>query len=292
MKGEAWKHAVNALCAAIMVLSYVGSALYMQLYQFDNINGPALSVYAVHSSYVLYVVPWAVIHYFERKKTAHKTTEEEDHDGHNTVSSGYIESEETTGLLSKGDDVPKVESKKSFTWKGWIIRVAILSTLSYTFEWTWYLSLRRTPASINVSIYNTSSAFVYIFSLFMLGEVFSFLKAFAVCLCVVGSIVVALLGDGTPSQLLSESSQPGGDEQRGDWLGYLELMLSVFLYSLYTVLYSKICVDPTQPNSIANSFKTSWLIGMCTIVIDWVFAVISYYQASMCTHAATSLLLR
>ena len=308
-KSGSWKHAVNALCALVMVLSYVGSALYMQLYQFDNINGPALSVYAVHSSYIMYIIPWLVIRYFERRNASRSTGDgasasangngNDDEEG----GIGLTGQDESTGLLddeasdgaddSENENVDVVAAataapKKAFTWKDWLIRVAFLSTLSYLFEWTWYLSLRRTSASINVTIYDTSSAFVYVLSLVMLGEVFSFTKAFAVLLCVVGAIIVAILGDGTPSKQLSGSASfsfsfssegegEGEGESVGDWLGYLELMLSVFLYSLYTVLYSKICIDPTQPSSIANSFKTSWLIGGCTIVIDWVFVLISYY---------------
>lgn len=284
-KSGTWKHAVNALCALVMVLSYVGSALYMQLYQFDNINGPALSVYAVHSSYVMYIIPWLIIRYFERKSTGANASNNGDEEG----DIGLTKQDESTGLLDDenidDDDANEstgavVASPKGFTWKDWIIRVAFLSTISYLFEWTWYLSLRRTSASINVTIYDTSSAFVYVLSLIMLGEVFSFTKAFAVLLCVIGAIIVAILGDGTPSKQLSGSSLFSSElesETVGDWLGYLELMLSVFLYSLYTVLYSKICIDPTQPSSIANSFKTSWLIGGCTIVIDWVFVLISYY---------------
>lgn len=287
-KTEAWKHAVNALCAIIMVLSYVGSALYMQLYQFDNVNGPALSVYAVHSSYILYIIPWILIRYYERKKSLNvepssssEISLDEKHD------SNIEKQNENTNLLEKDSkeetdetvDINDTVPQKAFTWKDWIIRVAFLSTVSFLFEWTWYLSLRRTSASINVTIYDTSSAFVYILSLIMLGEIFSFIKSFAVLLCVIGAVIVAIFGDGTPSKQNSTSSfsSDNDNESIGDWLGYLELMLSVFLYSLYTVLYSKICIDPTQPNSIANSFKTSWLIGICTLLIDWIFVVFSYY---------------
>lgn len=302
-KSEAWKHAVNVLCAIIMVLSYVGSALYMQLYQFDNINGPALSVYAVHSSYIMYIIPWLVIRHIERKKASRGTEASNDTDDNNDadveLGTSTTKSTESTGLLDKGANEADDEREEAmntdtdtegemaaflpqpFTWKDWILRVAFLSTVSFLFEWTWYLSLRRTSASINVTIYDTSSAFVYILSLIMLNEVFSFTKAFAVLLCVIGAIIVAILGDGTPSKHYSVSSSYSSfvteSETVGDWLGYLELMISVFLYSLYTVLYSKICIDPTQPNSIANSFKTSWLIGICTLLIDWVFVLFSYY---------------
>jgi len=62
--------------------------------------------------------------------------------------------------------------------------------------YTWFASLPLTSVSANTAIYNSSAAFVFIFSIFLVKESITVLKVIAVVVATGGVIIVSLFGSG------------------------------------------------------------------------------------------------
>jgi len=71
------------------------------------------------------------------------------------------------------------------------VRYGILSVIGLISGWTWYVSIPRTELAANTSIYQSSIAFVYIFSVLILKEKTKWYKTFSVFLCIGGVALVA-----------------------------------------------------------------------------------------------------
>jgi len=71
------------------------------------------------------------------------------------------------------------------------VRYCILSVIGLISGWTWYISIPRTELAANTSIYQSSIAFVYIFSVLILKEKTKWYKTFSVFLCIAGVALVA-----------------------------------------------------------------------------------------------------
>jgi drug/metabolite transporter (DMT)-like permease len=94
--------------------------------------------------------------------------------------------------------------------------------------WSWYLSLPRTTVELNNTVYQSSAAFVYVLSIFMLGEPFSAQKTAAV-LVSVGGVAACSFGGGSSS---SAASHP-------EPVGYMFVVISTLCFAVYEVLYAR-----------------------------------------------------
>ena len=115
-----------------------------------------------------------------------------------------------------------------------------LFPLMWLAAYLWYVSLRQTLVSANNAIYQSQCVFVYIVSLFVLGEKFDIKKVGVLALCVAGVVLVVFTAskstETTPTTPSSSSSGkvPAAPVKIKETLwGYLALLLGVVAFALY-----------------------------------------------------------
>eukprot|EP00164_Ancoracysta_twista_P016012 GFYU01026694.1.p1 GENE.GFYU01026694.1~~GFYU01026694.1.p1 ORF type:complete len:443 (+),score=66.93 GFYU01026694.1:147-1475(+) len=139
-------------------------------------------------------------------------------------------------------------------------------TMGILFMATMYcymLSLQFTAPGTAVLLFNTSPAFVYCLSLYILNDDFASLKVLAVCVTVSGVAVISF-GDADP-----ESASVGG---KISWLGDIMAGFSSFGWSLFCVLFAKKFGDAS--GLFINGFFTS--MGYFAILMTPVVIVFHY----------------
>jgi drug/metabolite transporter (DMT)-like permease len=114
------------------------------------------------------------------------------------------------------------------------IVAVLLSSLGAFNGFSWYLSLPKTLAAANNAIYQSASAFVFVFSIFLLGERATAQKGLAVVFSVIGVVVVSLAPNGVSTDPNIEPS----------FVGYLWVLASTVGYGLFEVLYSRYTEQP------------------------------------------------
>jgi drug/metabolite transporter (DMT)-like permease len=133
------------------------------------------------------------------------------------------------------------------------IVAVLLSSLGAFNGFSWYLSLPKTLAAANNAIYQSASAFVFVFSTFLLGERATPQKGLAVLFSVVGVVVVSLAPTGVSTDPNIEPSV----------VGYLWVLASTVGYGLFEVLYSRYTEQPiTRAADIwSRSFVSSHAVA-------------------------------
>ena len=154
----------------------------------------------------------------------------------------------TSFVTPASKDIEK-DHRGAFSWKSYFILTGWVSLISITCRATWYYSLSHTNAAANSAIFQTSSAWVYVFSLGVLGEVIDYVKITALVLGIGGSAMVAVFN--------SSESEKGVDQ---NIFGYFQLLLSVLTYALFQVAVKKYGASQVDPHPQMNSLR---LCGMC-----------------------------
>ena len=135
--------------------------------------------------------------------------------------------------------------------KNWMmIKLALaLFPLMWLAAYLWYVSLRSTLVSANNAIYQSQCVFVYIVSMFVLGEKFDLHKVGVLALCVVGVALVVFAADNStdnasnttlvPATAPSSSSHAGPMKIKQTLWGYTALLLGVVAFAFYEVIFKK-----------------------------------------------------
>jgi len=143
-------------------------------------------------------------------------------------------------------------------WGFWFRRIKMVcpfSLVAFGAGYTWYLSLQHTTISLNTTVYNANVAVVFVLSVFLLKEHVSLIKVVAVLFCGGGVVLEAFAP--TPSD---------EDQGESDVIGVLMVLLSMFLFSIYEVVFKKLeggkeedvttnvsNVEPQNPATVAAS---------------------------------------
>ena len=126
-----------------------------------------------------------------------------------------------------------------------------LFPLMWLAAYLWYVSLRQTRVSANNAIYQSQCVFVYIVSLFVLGERFDIKKAGVLSICVFGVVLVIFTADrndaggggssghNSSNITSSPSSGPGKIVIHETLWGYSALLLGVVAFAIYEVLFKR-----------------------------------------------------
>lgn len=138
---------------------------------------------------------------------------------------------------------------------------------------SWYVAVNMTTASDLTAIYNCSAFFAYAFSIPLLKEKLRFGKVFAVCVAIIGVLVVAY-GDRPEKRANKDGSTSAVDQEaQNRLLGNLVIGIGSVLYGLYEVLYKRFACPPegTSPGRgtiFANTFGS--MIGCFTLCVLWI----------------------
>lgn len=137
---------------------------------------------------------------------------------------------------------------------------------------SWYVAVNLTTASDLTAIYNCSAFFAYAFSIPLLKDKLRFDKVFAVCVAIIGVLVVAY-GD-RPEKKVSKGGTTKEDSEAGHrLLGNVIIGFGSVLYGLYEVLYKRFACPPEGTSAgrgtiFANTFGS--LIGAFTLSVLWI----------------------
>ena len=117
---------------------------------------------------------------------------------------------------------------------GQLVLVAFaLQALGAVIAYTWYISLPLTLVSANNAIYQSSSAFVFVFAVVWHNEMFTWRKLCAVAVSVGGVVLICLMptsggGGSSSSASIHDSAE-----------GYVWVIASTVTYAMYEVLYAR-----------------------------------------------------
>lgn len=171
-------------------------------------------------------------------------------------------SAEQTGLLqTKYKDVSSYLRPRSF-----YISALLISTIVFFGAYTWYLSLHITIPSANNAIYQSASAFVFLFSVFFTKESVTALKILAVGFSVGGVVLVTVFHD------------KGTNKVDDSPIGYVLVIISTCTYALYEVLAKK-CIPQVggKFDRFVNSLAMLSCIGIFSIITMWPGLIIVHY---------------
>lgn len=150
---------------------------------------------------------------------------------------------------------------RNFYWSALLI-----STLVFFGAYAWYLSLHMTIPSANNAIYQSASAFVFVFSVFLTKETVTIQKVLAVVAAIGGVILVTIFHD------------KGTNKVHDSVLGYILVIVSTCMYALYEVLAKK-CIPQVggKFDRFINSIAMLSCIGVFSLVTIWPGVIIVHY---------------
>ena len=152
------------------------------------------------------------------------------------------------------------------SWRSLIWKSLFLNILSFCCTYSWYISVPLTSVAGNTAVYNSCCVFVFLLSVFVLGEDFSAMKMFSVILCVCGAISVSVLG--------------ANEETESDWplkwraIGYGLVFVSMICYATYQVFYKKFSISESPWCSV----NILWLVGLWDIAMFPLVVGISWFE--------------
>eukprot|EP00727_Mastigamoeba_balamuthi_P006802 m51a1_g2742 hypothetical protein (444) ;mRNA; f:926846-928481 len=250
---RALKLAGAVACVLVTVVAWIAMAQILQLLQLGGATYPWFEVWVVHDLYILFALPIGYYWVRDRLRRAR---------GGRT--------QQTEAPAPAADADASAQGKTVFTWKKWLWVGFWMSMLFFFVEYSWYLSLPRTSISVNTAIYNSSPAFVFVFSIFLIRDKINVCKILALIVSIAGVVIVAVC-TGTSSSTTGSGSSADDGLSTGDLvLGYVMLVLSTITYALYGVLYNKYCVDPADPLSFKNTFAFTASLGVSNILFFWI----------------------
>lgn len=126
----------------------------------------------------------------------------------------------------------------------------------------YYFCLSKTSVSSTIIIGNTSSVFVFLFSLCLLNEIFSCLKLIAMIAWAGGVVLIAYADN---------QSSEGRNQILGDILG----IISAMLLGLYSILLVKLI--PIEMEEKVSFFNILGLLGLFCMITFWPLLLIFHY---------------
>jgi drug/metabolite transporter (DMT)-like permease len=200
-RGKSFLAAMPAtITIATMCISWVCMGEFIQGMQ-NGWGKPWFITYVIHSGYSLTLIPWA---YLRWRRT------------------GRLSCCSFRRCQLFAEDAALVVPMRQL-----LVLASFLQVLSSFSGFTWYLSLPATLVSANNAIYQSASAFVFVFSIFVLSEAVTLPKIVALLVCLAGVALVSF----------APTSSADGVNQTV--VGYLWVLASVLGYSAYEVFYAR-----------------------------------------------------
>ena len=245
-----WKLILAFLCILGDIACWITRAETIQEVE-ESYDKPMFVSYIVHFSYLVFIIIWIVFYYI------------------------------------LGNWKFKKFKEGSFSWKYSIFISFVFTLIIFCYNYTWYLSLPRTEVAANTAIYESAPAFVFIFSIPILGESVNLSKVFSLLISLVGVTLITVFQTNQPSTNnttlinvttnISNSTSPSVSENSPSPLGYILVIVSTILYSLYEVLYKRFATKKDDTAPIMNTIRLLGLIGIWYIIIVAPFIVIAHF---------------
>ncbi|KAH3761500.1 DUF6 domain protein [Pelomyxa schiedti] len=238
----------------LMVLNWVFMAEVLQAVEHKIYYKPCYMTWFIHNSGLLWFIPWAYLFWRKRSRTQN---------GGSKLAATLPQP--ITSMPNPAKLITGVPLKQM------LLSALGLSILIFFVEYFWYLSLPRISVTSNTAVNNSCAAFVFLFSILMLGEIVTPIKLIAVSTSLLGVFVVAFSG-GAPFRGSAVSTSTGESvAQLSSAAGFMFVSLSTIGYALYQVLYRKYSVDPLRPHNVRDTLLFLGLVGFFNFLLLWVF---------------------
>jgi len=143
------------------------------------------------------------------------------------------------------------------------IKTALITfSIFFTSVTLYYFCLSKTSVSSTIILGNTSSVFVFIFSLFILKEKFNAIKMVAMLFCAGGVVLIAFSDD---------NSSDGSNQMLGDFLG----LVAAMLLGLYSTILAKMI--PVTLEDRFSFFNVLGFLGTFCLFTFWPLLLIFHF---------------
>ncbi|XP_063694354.1 uncharacterized protein LOC134826024 isoform X2 [Bolinopsis microptera] len=159
--------------------------------------------------------------------------------------------------------------------KGYMFtRACVLNVLGYISGYTWYMSLPITSVSANTAIYMCACAAVFIISIPVLREKITIIKVMSLLICCTGILLVSIFSaphaaDIKPTTTFTDNllDVHSPDTNKGSVLGYVLVLISMFMYASYEVFYGYLLQTDQDKHPAMTSLQLVGYLGVTTPVI-------------------------
>lgn len=169
------------------------------------------------------------------------------------------------------NDVEPFSEKYLFT------RGCILNVMGFVSGYTWYMSLPLTSVSANTAIYMCACAAVFLISIPLLREKITVIKVLSLIVCCVGIVLVSLFSEhkdphkkpGVNGTTFTDNFVDHDSDTKRDSnvLGYILVLISMFLYASYEVFYGKLLQTDQDKHPAMTSLKFVGYLGVTTPIL-------------------------
>lgn len=155
-------------------------------------------------------------------------------------------------------------------------RACVLNVLGYISGYTWYMSLPITSVSANTAIYMCACAAVFLISIPVLREKITVIKVCSLLTCCTGIVLVSLFSAPDQSDIkpnttftdnLLDVHPTDPDDNKGSVLGYILVLISMFMYASYEVFYGYLLQTDQDKHPAMTSLKLVGYLGITTPVL-------------------------
>jgi len=152
-------------------------------------------------------------------------------------------------------------------------RGCILNTLGYLSAYTWYMSLPITSVSANTAIYMCACAAVFLISIPVLREKITVVKVLSLLVCCTGIVLVSLFSTPQQKDIVPKNTtftdnlwnvNGGETKTSSSVLGYILVLVSMFLYAAYEVFYGYMLQTDQDKHPVMTSLKLIGYLGLST----------------------------
>jgi len=143
-----------------------------------------------------------------------------------------------------------------FSVKYMFTRGCILNILGFISGYAWYMSLPITSVSGNTAVYMCACAAVFLISIPVLREKVTVINVLALLTCCTGIILVSMFPN--------SGAADDGAKSKDSVLGYVLVLISMFLYATYEVFYGKLLQTDQDKHPAMTSLKLVGFLGLTT----------------------------
>jgi len=257
-----WKRFGGLLSIAMLIFSWVAQAEVAQYLQTTmGYNKPYFITWIDHSMSIL-MLPAQLCWHWIRQKHFNRA--------HQVYLLETIDQSLRPGWFAEIKHLYGLDFMQMIFWS------SILSTFYILGDWTWFLGLPHVSVATGTCVFNSSCVFVYIFSVFLLGDKIKSSKILAVILSCSG---VVLMTQDPASGDTNTSNQNSGLESV---VGSILVLGAAIFYALYEVIFKK-WLDGRDSVALVNTI--SGLLGLTNVMIFWIPLIILNYLPPTWTWA-------
>eukprot|EP01084_Bolivina_argentea_P082352 149096_1 len=268
------------ICIVVAVIAWVLMSEIIQSSVENSYDKPFFMRFMVNSCYSFLLLPWICVYSFNKRLISNNMTfthwrtpdkSRQQSRGLITPNNAAILSSVASEHVSSGyhnsGELVINHTPNAFHV---FLCLVLINAVGLFSGYIWYLSLSRTVAAINNTIFQSNCVFVLIFSYVLLRERLTTKKMFAALIAISG---VALISFSSPSSASSASSL----------LGIILCLIATMLFAFWEVLFKYFgYLFFRFGYELSDTLLFQAGIGLCNLFVFWPFVMFfNYFQMEL-----------